>query len=58
MDDSNFNCVLLLGSDTKEDCGEEQLFNHLVADVMAWVTYCKIIDSDARNYYRKHWRHI
>lgn len=43
MDELNFNCAILPGTDVEEDWEKEQFFNHLVADITAYVLLLSIL---------------
>ncbi|XP_022843271.1 uncharacterized protein LOC111366808 [Olea europaea var. sylvestris] len=47
--DVNFNCIL--GSDSDDECDDDQFLYNLAIDAAAWLSYCRIAGDDARKYH-------
>ncbi|XP_022849782.1 uncharacterized protein LOC111371844 [Olea europaea var. sylvestris] len=54
--DVNFNCVL--GSDSDDECDDDQVLYNLAIDATTWLSYCRIAGDDARKYHYRQQRRI
>lgn len=58
MDELDFNCDILSGSEDDEDVNDEEFICQLANNVMKWMTYYLLAGSDESHYYHKQLRRI